>query len=281
MRRAVGVLGTMVALWAATSCLDITSTVPQIGSITPVILPFPSVVVGESLFDTTGTKAPIQVMAFGTNGKQIPPQDLIVRFYAVDSTGGLVVDSLTGNAFGHALSGAASVVASVRQANGVGGFVQTPTMALPVVPTPDSASRSGDTTFDYNVLTADTLSSGLLSPPLTVTVHGTAQGQDTVVQKYLVMYRILSRPDSTSGSTGPTVVLRGNGADSTVAVTNSQGQASLQLQVRPSALSQALHLPDSTFTVTVAAKVIIAGGDSLKFTPNNTFIVRFISVPVP
>src|SRR5690349_6759021 len=159
MRRPIGVLAAIVALWGATSCLDITSNVPKIGAISPVMLPFPSVVTGESLFDTTGKVAPIQIIARGTNGQPIPPEELIVRFYAVDSTGKLKVDSLTGKAFGDSLSPSAAVVVSVRQANGVGGFIQTPTMSLPVVPVPVAASRSPDTTFDYNVLTSDTLSS--------------------------------------------------------------------------------------------------------------------------
>lgn len=278
MRRGVGVIAAMCALWGATSCLDITSNVPQIGAISPVILPWPSVVLLEKSFDTTGQVAPLQIMAFGTNGKPIPAQDLIVRFYAVDSTGGLQVDSLTGIAFGAALSPSAAVVASVRQANGVGGFLQTPTISLPVVPAPVAASRNPDTTFefDYNVLATDTLSSGLLSPSLTVTV----QAADTIVQKYLVMYQIVSKPDSTAGATGPTLVLRGAGADSTVAVTNSNGQASLVLQVRPSALSQALHQPGATFTAIVVATVIKAGGDTLPMAPNDSFVVVFKSVPV-
>ena len=277
MRRSVGVLGAMLTLWGATSCLDITSNVPQIASISPVILPWPSVVTGETLFDTTGKVAPIQIIALGTNGRPIPAQDLIVRFYAVDSTGKLKVDSLTGIAHGDSLSPSAAVVVSVRQANGVGGFIQTPTMALPVVPVPVASSRSPDTTFefDYNVLTTDTLSSGLLSPPLTVTVQAT----DTVVQKYLVMYQIVMRPPSVSSAAGPTLVLRGNGADSTVAVTNASGQASLQLRVRPSALSQSLHMADSTFTAVVVATVIRFGGDTLKMTPNDSFVVVFKSVP--
>src|SRR4029077_1243773 len=107
MRRASGVLATMVALWAATSCLDITSNVPQIGAITPVILPSPSVVFTDISRDTAGSEAPLQVVAFDTKGDTL--RDVIVRFYAVDSTGGLTVDSITGIAHGIALSPSASV----------------------------------------------------------------------------------------------------------------------------------------------------------------------------
>ncbi|HEX4469160.1 MAG TPA: hypothetical protein VH080_06480, partial [Gemmatimonadaceae bacterium] len=202
MRRASGVLATMVALWAATSCLDITSNVPQIGAITPVILPSPSVVVGDVSRDTGGNVAPLQVAVLDTKGDTL--HDVTVAFYAVDSTGGLTVDSLTGLAHGNALSPSAAVVASVRQTNGVGGFIQTPTIAFPVVPKPVNAIRGPETTFVFNPFASDTLSPGLLSPPLTVTVRAA----DTVVQKYVVEYRIAYAPPMKPGASGPTLVLR-------------------------------------------------------------------------
>ncbi len=273
MRRAAGVLATMVALWAATSCLDITSIVPQIGAITPVILPSPSVVIGDVSRDTAGNPAPLQVVAFDTKGDTL--REVIVRFYAVDSTGGLTVDSITGVAHGVALSPSASVVASVRQANSVGGFVQTPTIAFPVVPVPGAAIRGPDTTLNYNVLATDSLSPQLLSPPLTVTVRAA----DTVVQKYVVSYQITQKPAAVTSTAGPTLVLRGNGADSTVAVTNAGGQASLQVQVRPSALPESLHTAGATFTAVVVARVQYKG-NPLPMTPDSAFVIVFKSVPV-
>ena len=276
MRRPAGALLTFVALWIATSCLDITSNVPQIGAITPVILPTPSVVIGDTSRDTAGAFAPLKIVAFDTKGDTL--HDVIVKFYAVDSTGGLSVDSLTGFARGIALSPSASVVASVRQANGVGGFLQTPTQPFPVVPIPDSATRSPDTaiTVNYNVAASDTLSSQLLSPPLTVTVHG---GGDTVVQKYVVSYMIVNPPAASSQAAGPTLVLRGNGGDSTVAVTNSSGQASLQVQVRPAALPEALHTPGASFTISVVVQVLYKG-KPLAIKPDSAFKITFVSVPV-
>ena len=266
MRRAAGVLATMVALWAATSCLDITSNVPQIGAITPVILPSPSVVVNDVSRDTAGNPAPLQVVAFDRKGDTL--RDVIVRFYAVDSTGGLTVDSTTGVAHGIALSPSASVVASVRQANSVGGFIQTPTIAFPVVPVPVAAIRGPDTTFLFTPST-DTLASTLLSPPLTVTVRG---APDTVVQKYVVSYRIAYMPPTKPGATGPTLVLRGNGADSTVAVTNSSGQASLQLLLRETAISNSLFLGQSTDSAVVVVRVQYQG-QPLAVAPDDTFVI--------
>ena len=268
-RRAAGPLAALVALWIAAACLDITSNVPSIASITPVILPFPSVVLGDSSRDTSGAFAPLKIVAFAPNGDTL--HDIIVKFFAADSTGGLFVDSLTGMAFGKALSGSAGVVAQVRQANGVGGFIQTNVVAFPVVPIPDSGTRSADTTFTFigTVGATDTLNTGLLSPALTVTLHA---GGDTLVQKYVVEFHIDSAPSPRAGSTGPTVVLRGNGADSTVAVTNASGQASLQLRVRPSAIPQDVQAGQKTDTVFVSVRVQYQGSP-LPIRPTAVFTI--------
>jgi len=276
-RRAAGPLAALCALWIAAACLDITSNVPSIASITPVILPFPSVVVGDSSRDMSGAFAPLKLIAFMPNGDTL--HDVIVKFFAADSTRGLIVDSLTGMAFGHALSGSAGVVAQVRQANGVGGFIQTNVVAFPVVPIPDSGTRSADTTFTFigTVSGTDTLNSGLLSPPLTVTVHA---GGDTVVQKYIVEFHIDSAPSPRAGATGPTVVLRGNGADSNVAVTNASGQASLQLRVRPSAIPQDVQAGQKTDTVLVSVRVQYQGR-ALPIRPSSVFTIPITGTVTP
>ena len=276
-RRAAGPLAALVALWIAEACLDITSNVPSIASITPVILPFPSVVVGDSSRNINGAITPLRIVAFAANGDTLP--DILVKFFAADSTNGLVVDSLTGMAFGKALSGSAGVVAQVRQANGVGGFIQTNVVAFPVVPVPDSGTRSADTTFTFagDVAPTDTLNARLLSQPLTVTVHA---GGDTLVQKYVVEFRIDSAPTPRAGSSGPTVVLRGNGADSTIAVTNAAGQASLQLRVRPSAMPQDVQAGQKTDTVFVSVRVQYQG-NSLPIRPSAVFTIPIVGSITP
>jgi hypothetical protein len=277
-RRAAGPLAALVALWIAAACLDITSNVPAIASITPVILPFPSVVFGDSSRDTSGAFAPLKIVAFAPNGDTL--RDIIVKFFAADSsTGGLVVDSLTGMAFGKSLSGSAGVVAQVRQANGVGGFIQTNVVAFPVVPIPDSGTRSADTTFTFlgSVAATDTLNTGLLSPPLTVTVHA---GGDTLVQKYVVEYEIVKEPAPRPGASGPTVVLRGNGADSVVAVTSATGQASLQLRVRPSAIPQDVQAGQKTDTVLVRVRVRYQA-TSLLISPSDVFTIPIVGSVAP
>jgi hypothetical protein len=270
-RRAAGSLALLATLWAATSCLDITSSVPSIASITPVILPLPSVVVGDSSRDTAGAFAPLRLIVFGPNGNPLSASDVIVKFYAVDSTRKLFVDSLTGMAFGDSLSPNAGVVAQVRQVNGVGGFIQTNVVSFPVVPKPDSATRSADTAFAFNgtVSATDTLSTGLLSLPLAVTVHGNG---DTLVQKYVVKYQIIQQPPTRPGGGGPSVVLRGNGADSNVAVTNASGLASLQIRVRPQAIPQDVQAGQKTDTVKVLVTVLYKGA-ALIISPSDTFTI--------
>lgn len=270
MRRAVGVLVAMVALWTATSCLDITSIVPKIGAITPVILPSPSVVIGDVSRDTAGNPDSLQVVVFGTNGQPLRPEDFIVRFLAVDTSGGLTVDSISGVAHGVKISGGATVVASVRQANGVGGLIQTPTIPYPVVPIPGGGTRIPDTAITFAFTpSADTLASTLLSPPLTVTVRAA----DTVVQKYVVSYRIAYMPPTKPGGTGPTLVLRGQGADSTIAVTNVSGQASLQLLLRETAINSDLFLGTTEDSALVVVRVQYQT-NPLPILPDDTFVVH-------
>jgi hypothetical protein len=273
MRRAAGGLAALGALWIAAACLDITSNVPGISSITPVILPSPSVVVGDVSRDTAGAVQLLRVVAFGSNGDTL--HDVIVKFFAADSTKGLRVDSLTGLAHGDSISPSAGVVAQVRQANGVGGLVQTNVVPLPVVPVPLSATRGPDTTFLFSNLTADSLSTQLLSPPLTVTAHGAG---DTVVQKYVVEYEVVHGPPPRSATSGPTVVLRGNGADSNVAVTSAAGQASLALRIRLTAIDTALFLGNKTDTAVVRVRVRYKGV-AVPMTPDSLFIIAIKAGP--
>jgi len=265
-RRAAWALVTLVATWAAVACLDISSPVTGILAIGGVITPSPSVVVNDTSRDTAGQVRPMTLVAFGPNGDTLPPTAIVVRFLANDSTKGLRVDSVTGFAFGDSLSGTATVLATVRPAQGK-GQLQTFLVPFPVVPIPVSGLKGPDTTFVFQP-TTDSLSPQLLSPPLTVTVQA---GGDTVVQKYVVEYQIIDAPPPRPGQPGPTVVLRGQGADSNVAVTNGSGQASLQLRVRPTAINTSALLT-TTDTVIVRVRVQFRG-TSLPIAPADSFII--------
>lgn len=254
--RSLATVAAVGAAWLAVACLDISSPVTGIYSITSVLLPTPSVVVNDVLRDTLGQAQPLAVHAFGPNGEQLPNADIIVRYFAIDSTNGLHVDSITGVARGDSLSPLAKVVARVSPTNGK-GTIQTLQVPLPVVPTPVRATK-GDSLLDFpfDPTTVDTLGSGLLSPSLDVTVLGNA---DTPIQSYIVSYKIVRMP--TPEVTGePTVrILDRSGNDSTIAVTSSSGVASRQLRVRLRAIPQPLLLGAATDTVVVQVRVLYQG----------------------
>lgn len=264
-RRSLGAVAALAAAWLAVACLEISSPVTGISAITTVLLPTPSVVVNDVLRDTLGAPASLAVYAFAPNGDTV--RDVVIRYFAIDSTHKLHVDSMTGNARGDSLSPFAKVVARVTPVNGK-GTIQTLQVPLPVVPTPIGVTKADALIdFPFNPTTLDTLGSGVLSPTLDVTVVGKA---DTTIQSYIVSYKIVRMP--TSKILGePTVrILDRTGNDSTIAVTSSSGVASRQLRVRLIAIPDVLRSPPATDTVVVQVRVLFQGRP-LPVTPSDSF----------
>jgi len=264
--RSLATVAAVGAAWLAVACLDISSPVTGISSITTVLLPTPSVVVNDSLRDTSGAVKPLAVYAFGPNGDTV--RDVVVRYFAIDSTQKLHVDSITGQAWGEALSPLAKVVARVTPANGK-GTIQTLQVPLPVVPTPIRATK-GDSLMDFpfDPTTIDTLASGVLSPSLDVTVLG---NPDTTIQSYVVSYKIVRMPASKNNAGEPTVkIFDRSGNDSTIAITSPSGVASRQLRVRLGALPPPLLVGAATDTVVVQVRVLYQG-KPLPITPTDSF----------
>src|SRR3981081_4648548 len=145
----------------------------------------PSVVVGDTLRDTTGAVILPKVHAFNFKGDEIalPP----VRFVSPDS--GVVVDSLTGIVFADSLrSTPARLVASV------GGLQAI--QKIDVTLRPDSlAAVNGRDSLSYSLL--DTTLN--VSPPLNVKLtHGVAPN-DSTVKSYIVSFAIVSQSDPQLG----------------------------------------------------------------------------------
>src|SRR3954469_9552 len=255
----------MAAAWLAVACLDISSPVTGISSITSVLLPTPSVVVNDSLRDTLGVVAPLVVYAFAPNGDTV--RDVTVRFFVIDSTQKLHVDSITGFAWGDSLSPLAKVVARVTPASGK-GVIQTLQVPLPVVPTPVGATKSDALVeFPFNPTTLDTLGAGVLSPSLDVKVVG---DNDTPIQSYVVSYKIVRMPAPKVVGEPTVRILDRSGNDSTIAITSSSGTASRQLRVRLAAIPDVLRGPPATDTVVVQVRVLFQG-NPLTVTPSDLF----------
>lgn len=261
MRRSLVPLSGALVLWGAVSCLDISSPIPGIGSISRVISPFPSVVVGDTLRDTTGTVIPLRVVAFAPNGDTV--RDERVEFFVLDTTGGLVVDS-NGVARGVKVSLRASVVARVTSSKG-GASLQTDTLSLPVVPVPAQLMQTSpaDTTLNFDIRSTDTLT-GNLSPPLSVKLVAHA---DTAVPSYLVHYTIESAPAGTPGKGLLVTLANASGKDSAVAITGQDGSASRYVRLRLVAIDSAV--------LAGAESVVVRASATLRGQPLDS-IARFV-----
>ena len=264
-RRSLGAVAAVAATWLAVACLDISSPVTGIAAITTVLLPTPSVVVNDCMRDTTGDVKPLAVYAFAPNGDTV--KDVVVRYFAIDSTQKLRVDSITGIACGDSLSPLAKVVARVTPADGK-GTIQTLQVPLPVVPTPVGATKA-DALIDYpfDPTTLDTLGSAVLSPSLDVKVVG---ANDTPIQSYVVSYKIVRMPTSKIAGEPTVRILDKTGNDSAIAITSSSGIASRQLRVRLTAIPDVLRIPPATDTVVVQVRVLFQG-QPLLVTPSDSF----------
>jgi hypothetical protein len=165
------------------ACTDIPTGDDTVLSIEVGALPFPSVVVGDSLRDTTGVAAPLAPVAFNFQGEQVatPP----FRFRAVDR--GVTVDSVRGFIIGDSVRATPARVAAVL------GNLQA---FVPVIVTwrPDTVitSQARDTLL-YSV--TDTTKNK--SDPLTVSVRNFfSASADSAVKGWLVSFAILSPSDT-------------------------------------------------------------------------------------
>ncbi len=212
MRRRRLMTGAVMAA-AAAGCVEISDSADTVLSLEFDSLPSPSVVVGDSLRDTTGAIAGPIVRAFNYRGEEIVAP--AVRFHSPDP--GITVDSITGVIRGDSLrSTPARVVASV-------GSLQA-LQRLDVTLRPDAVIAVNDRdTLQYS--TVDSTMN--ISEPLTVRVtHGTAPA-DSVVQSYVVSFAVVSGGDPLAAE-----VVNG-GRISTVDTTDANGVAGRAVKIRP------------------------------------------------
>lgn len=268
VRRSLLALGGASAVWLAVACLDVSSPIAGITSISPILAPTPSVVEHDTLRDTAGVVGLLRVYAFGPSGDTV--RDAVVHFYVVDTTNKLHVDSLTGIVSGDTPSPTGAVFARVWPANGK-GFIDTPLDTIPVVAVPNSAVSDTNFTFAFSAGTSsDTNTTGLISPPFGVVVKGSA---DTTIQKYVVGFELVRTPASNGSNAGPTAVLTSalSTTDTAYAITDALGRATVRLRLRKTALSGQV-LGGATDTAVVRFHVRYRG-NPLPVTPADSIII--------
>lgn len=202
----------------AVACTDISGSSTSVLSIQFDTLSAPSVVVGDTLRDTTGAVVRPVVHAFNFQGEEIIPAP--VFFLSPDS--GITVDSATGIVVGDSLrSTPARIVATVGTLQAI--------QNVDVTLRPDlvQAVNALDS-LQYSLL--DTTLN--LSPLLTVALtHGVAPN-DSSVKSYIVSFAIVAQSNPQLGE-----LVNDAGKASVVDTTDASGIAGRKIRLHPLFLS--------------------------------------------
>ena len=217
------------------ACVEIPTGADDVLSMQINPLPAPSVVVGDTLRDSTGVVAPVRITAFNFNGDEIATP--AARFFAVDR--GIRVDSLTGIVRGDSVRTSARIQVSLDGLNA--------TVPITVTLRPDTVTLSnGRDSLSYSL--TDTTAN--VSPAIGVKVlHGVAAA-DSAVASYFVSFRIVSPT-----TVGLALLVDDSRRSSSADTTDASGIASRRIKLDPAKL---LSVTDS---VIVEASVKYRGAN--------------------
>ena len=220
MRLRAVIVGLTVCWLGALACGDVSGSSTSVLSIQFDSLAAPSVVVGDTLRDTTGAVIRPTVHAFNFKGDEIlnPP----VWFQSPDS--GVRVDSATGIVVADSLrSTPARIVATV-------GSIQA-IQKVDVTLRPDSlAAVNGVDSLSYSLLDTTLNVSPQLSVKLT---HGIAPN-DSAVKSYIVSFAIISQSNPQLGQ-----IVNDAAKPAVVDTTDASGIAGRAIRLHPLFLTSA------------------------------------------
>ena len=221
MRRSAAALPlTVVASAILLACTEIPTGTDDVLSFQLNALASPSVVVGDTLRDSTGVVAPLTVTAFNYDNEVV--EEVPARFRALDAR--VRVDSVTGVIIGDTVSTTASRILATFQ-----GF--TAFLSVPVTLRPDTIVAANDRDSLSYSLTDTTVN---VSNPLGVRVlHGLATA-DSSVQFYRVAFEVVSPADTALAR-----LVNDSRVRSSVDTTSNDGIASRRLRIDVSRLTAA------------------------------------------
>jgi hypothetical protein len=220
MKLRVVPIGFALCWLAALACGDVSGSSTSVLSIQFDSLAAPSVVVGDTLRDTSGVVIVPVVHAFNFKGDEILPAP--VRFLSPDS--GVVVDSLTGVVVADSLrSTPARIVATVGSLQAI--------QKVNVTLKPDSLSAvDGRDSLSYSLFDTTLNVSPILTVKLT---HGVAPN-DSAVTSYIVSFAIVSQSNPQLGQ-----LVNDAQQPSFVDTTDAGGIAGRAIRLHPLFLSSA------------------------------------------
>ena len=241
MRRAFFTAFASTAL-AAAACTDVTGAKNEVLSIQFDTLAAPSVVVDDSLRDSTGAIALPRVTAFDFSGAKVP--SAVVRYHSADR--GVTVDSITG-----LIRGDSARLTPVRIIATVGDIQAEQPLSVTLRPDTMLAANAVDS-IRYSLI--DTTLN--LSSAVTVSLrHGTPPA-DSAVNAYLVSFAVVSPATSAFVE-----LVDDGGRKSAVDTTDANGLAGRRIRLHASLLGNP-QLSDSV-VINATAKYrgqVVKGG---------------------
>lgn len=237
--------------------LSTNNKLPDVASVSDLMLPAPSVVQGDVMKDSTGTDAPITIYAFDSQGRVLTNQ--AIEITVIDPS--VHVDQF---GFLHGLqldSAGARIVAGV-------GTIQTPQTRVPVTVHPDIASTTASTaSINFPVPVTDSSNNANWSPNLDVTITGAGPSNiQQGAQGFIVKYSITRSPAGVGGAATTYLIDSDASKKTSRDTTNSSGKASRRVVLRTGLLAD----PAKTDTIVVRATAsyagLVIGGFPIDFT---------------
>ena len=246
--------GTRVAAFAGAvvlaSCIELSAPTDGIESLSPLAVPYPAVIAGDTLRDANGQATPLAVAAYSGRGDPVDaPEGL--QFIVADSGTDARI------AGGYFIAG--TTLGPVRVVAQVPGL-QTPPVAIQVVPRPSRVRAEPAGTGDTVTLPVKqfALEASVTSAPMQVRVVGEVAGTVRDVNGWIVRYAITRQPEPVSPSVPAAYLAADQGrairGDSSTAIdTTAGGVAGRQVVLRPFLMRALVD------TVIVEATVLLHG----------------------
>ena len=212
---------TWCLIWCLIGCRELPAPEGGILSLSPIMLPSPGLVAGDTMRDSSGSVAPLRVTAYAVDGQPLAPQPE-AAFVVLDTGAHLAGALLVGDSVGR----------TVRVVGTVGSF-QTQLATVKVTALPDTLIPADSLVFrkSYSLISGDTVAT---SPDLSVLVRHVTPSA-TGVEAVIVNYSIDRAP--TGNGQGPTVVLTSGTMRSSRDTTDASGRAARTARLRLVALS--------------------------------------------
>jgi hypothetical protein len=225
--------------WWLVSCREIPAPEGGVAALSPIFLPSPGLVAGDTMRDSTGLVAPLRITAYGVDGEVLPSQPPLT--FVVLDTGAHMVDALL---LGDNAGRTVRVVGTV-------GSLQSQFASVKVTAEPDTLVAADSILHRkaYSINAGDTVS---ISPELSVLVQNLAGTAAAGVEAVIVRYAIDQAP--TGNGSGPTVVLASGNVRSSRDTSDAGGRASRTARLRIAALGSF-----ATDTVLVSATASYRG----------------------